>query len=102
MKHLFLCLLLGLVVVGGCNKDSGPPLNAEQEKQATRLDELAKKSGGDWSKLSADEQKEAVLLGGSEQGAKMLLLGKAGKIGNHPGGPGGQGTPGGPSKPAGQ
>ena len=77
-----------------CGQNNGPALNSDQEQQASQLDILGKKSGGDWNKLTPEEQKTMVQIGGSEQGAKMLLLAKSGKLGHHPGGPGG--TPGGP------
>jgi hypothetical protein len=97
MKQTLLCLCLACIVAGCSNNGaSGPPLNSEQEKQSSQLDEIAKKSGGDWNKLSDADKQAMIQIGGSEQGAKMLLLGKSGKIGRHgpPGGPSG-GPPGG-------
>jgi|SRR5271166_352028 len=98
MKKFLVCLGLAFAVLG-CSSSGGPPLNAEQEHQASQLDELAKKSGGDWDKLSDADKQAMIQIGGSEQGAKMLLLGKAGKVGRH--GPPGQGGPGGPGAPGG-
>jgi hypothetical protein len=98
MKYILLGLGLACII-GGCGNSGGPPLDANQEKQASQLDEIAKRSGGDWDKLSDADKKAMIQIGGSEQGAKMLLLGKSGKLGRH-GPPGGPGGPGGP-KPGG-
>lgn len=86
-----LCLVIGslsLGVVTGCGRaDDG--LTAEQRATGDRLQEIARKTDGDWNKLSAEERDFLVnkLSYGNEASAKMLLLGAAGKIGGRPGGP---------------
>lgn len=89
------CLLAGCLVLGalfpvflpGCRADDG--LTAEQRATGDRLQEIARKTDGDWNKLTAEERDFLVnkLSYGNEASAKMLLLGAAGKIGGRPGGP---------------
>jgi hypothetical protein len=98
MRHSFLsvlALLLALSVVpaavSGCRKeDSG--LKPEQQQTADRLDEIAKRSGGDWDKLSQSDRDYMVkeIGHGSEQSARMVLSAKGGKLQVHPGGPQGR------------
>jgi hypothetical protein len=88
---LSLVIAVGFIVpTAGCHNDSG--LKPEQEQMATRLDELAKQTGGDWSKLSAADKDYLVnkVSMGNEQSARMLLMSKSGKLQAHPGGPPGQ------------
>ena len=98
MKRAWIYIFLACIAAGCSNGSSGPPLDASQEQQANQLDQIAKKSGGDWNKLSAADKTAMIQIGGSEQGAKMLLLGKSGKIGHQGGPPGGPpgAPPGGP------
>lgn len=91
MKNGLMILCLVGCLLGAACSSPAPALSSDQEKQATTLDDLAKKSGGDWTKLSAAEQKSAVMIAGSEQGAKMVLMSKSGRLGHGPGTPGGPG-----------
>ncbi len=73
----------------GCGRpDDG--LSTEQQQRASRLDEIAKKSEGDWNKLSQADRDYLVkeLSHGDEQQARMLLMSKTGFKGARPtGGP---------------
>jgi len=94
MKYAaWIACIAGVFSTISCSQNQGPPLSPEQEQQAQDLETLAKKSGGDFDKLSADEKHKMVMLAGSEQGAKMLLMGKAGKLPQRGGPPGGAGGP---------
>ncbi len=79
------CLLLWGV---GC-KRSSDGLTPEQRQSGDRLSQIAKRTDGDWSKLTQEERTFIVkeLAYGNEQSARMLLLAAAGKIGGRPGGP---------------
>ncbi|MCS6830947.1 MAG: hypothetical protein RMM08_00930 [Armatimonadota bacterium] len=52
-------------------------LSQKQVQQANRLHEIARRTGGDWSKLSPEERRFLVneLAYGNEQSARMLLWG---------------------------
>lgn len=96
----FLALLaFGFALTGGigCNHDSG--LNPTQEKTANRLDEIVKKSGGDWEKLSESDRDFLIkeVAHGNEQSARTLLTVKSRKLPTGPpaGGPSVGGPPGG-------
>jgi hypothetical protein len=67
-------VLLGGLLLGGCwSNDDGVDHAAVDRAQAP-LAAAAKRSGGDWSKLSPDEQKLFLdRARGNEQSAKMLL-----------------------------
>jgi hypothetical protein len=90
MKNLFLILLASTVLgLAGCgDSGGGDGLSSDQKQAATRLDEIAKASDGDWTKVSPEDQKYILdtIAHGSEQSAKMLLLSKAGKLKASPGG----------------
>ena len=76
-----------LLPITGCSKpDDG--MNAQQQQKTDRIDEIAKKSDGDWNKASQEERDYLPknITSGSESAAKMLLLGKAGKLKGSPGG----------------
>jgi hypothetical protein len=96
MKNAFIILGLACLFSAMSCSGSQPALSSDQDKQASQMDEIGKKSGGDWNKLTPEEQKTMIQIGGSEQGAKMLLLAKSGKLGRH-GGPPGGGPPAGAS-----
>lgn len=80
--------VLSPAALTGCgNRDDG--LKPEEQKMATRLDEIVKKSGGDWNKLSPEDRDYLVkdISQGSEPSARMLLQAKAGRLQRSPGGP---------------
>lgn len=87
-------LLCATAALTGCG--GGSDLNKAQQEQSTRLGQIAKRTDGDWSKLTEEERRFLVteMSYGNESSARMLLLGAAGKIGGKPGGP--VGRPGGP------
>jgi hypothetical protein len=75
-------------MIAGCQKaDDG--LSADQQKITDRLDEIAKKTGGDWEKLNDVDKKYLVTeLGhGNETSARMILSAKGGKLRVGPDGP---------------
>jgi hypothetical protein len=61
----------------GCQSEGGSGLSKNQEQMAANVDSWAKSSGGDWSKLTADQRNEMVQSVGSEQSAKKVLEMKA-------------------------
>jgi hypothetical protein len=90
-----------LVPATGCQKpDDG--MSAEQQKKTDRIDEIAKKSDGNWDKVSQEDRDYLLknVTSGSESAAKMLLLGKAGKLGMGAGKGGPGGPPGSPGSGA--
>ncbi len=94
--NLKILILGGLLVpfAVGCNGGGGgAELNNKETEMSSRLDKLAKQTGGDWNKLSeADKTYMVNELGrGSEQSAKMLLSATAGNFSKK--------SPGGPPKP---
>lgn len=72
----------------GC-KGQRDGLTSQQRESGDRLSRIAKRTDGDWNKLTEDERAFLVkdLSYGNEQSARMLLLAAAGKIGSKPGGP---------------
>lgn len=90
MIPLLLAACFAPAVLVGCHQDSG--LNTEQQQTANRLDEIAKKSGGDWDKISQGDRDYLIKQLGSEQGARMVMAAKGGKLKARPGsaGQGGQ------------
>jgi hypothetical protein len=86
MPALLLCCAAGLLPCVGCHKaDDG--MSQEQNEKADRLSKIAQQSKGDWDKVpDADKEYVKSLTSGDENGAKMLLLGKAGKLHGAPGG----------------
>lgn len=75
-------------LLAGCSRDNDG-LSAEQRQAGDRLSEIARKTDGDWNKLTEADRDFLVnqMSHGNEQSARMLLLGAAGKIGGRPGGP---------------
>lgn len=70
---------------GGCDaKDRG--LSAEQRQSSDRLGDIAKRSGGEWDRLTPEDRNFLLndLSHGSEQSARMLLLSASGKVGGKP------------------
>lgn len=83
--------VLALPIIGCSKADDG--MNSEQVQKADRLTEIAKKSDGDWSKVSQSDRDYILkdVTHGDEAAAKMLMLAKAGKLKGSPGGgPSGQ------------
>src|SRR5215467_10778530 len=83
--------------LSGCGKQSDG-LSTEQRQSGDRLSEIAKKTGGDWAKLTEGDRDFLIKMSyGNEQSAKWLLLGAAGKVGGGSGPQGGKkfGPPGG-------
>jgi hypothetical protein len=89
---LIATIFLALV---GCNQGGDDGLSKKDQEAGTRIEQIAKDSGGDWSKVSqADKDyliKEVSM--GSEQSAQKLIEARGGKM---RGGPGGPAQPGGP------
>lgn len=90
MKRL---LILGLLVVGfiaaGCgNNPSDDGVSAQGKETASRLDQIAKSSGGDWSKVSQADKDYMIQQFHSERTAEMMLKNKAGLLHSTPGGGG--------------
>ena len=87
-----LVLALSLFGGAGCSQtDDG--MKPAEKQMASRLDEITRKSGGDWEKLSAEEREYLVkeVAQGSEQSARMLLQARGGRLKGTAGGPpGGQ------------
>ncbi len=86
--------LLGLflaVAVPGCHRaDDG--LSSTRQEQADRLSDIAKRSGGDWNKLTQADKDYLVktLSNGNENNARMILMAK---VGHFAGGPPQTGRP---------
>ncbi|MGV3723499.1 MAG: hypothetical protein ACO1SX_21600 [Actinomycetota bacterium] len=81
--------LLAAFGCGGCgDRDRG--LTSEQRASSDRLGEIAKRSGGEWDRLTPEDRNFLLndLSHGNEQSARMLLLSASGKVGGKPvGGP---------------
>lgn len=88
-------LLFCGAVLSGCGAPASD-LNKAQQDQSSRLGQIAKRTDGDWNKLSEEERQFLItdLSYGNESSARMLLLSAAGKVGGRPGGP--------PGRPAGR
>lgn len=100
-KHtrITLSALIALMLLGGvgCTQaDDG--MKPEEKQLANRLDEITKKSGGDWNKLSAEEKEYMIkdVAQGSEQSARMLLQARGGRLQQGPRGGAPRNAPGGP------
>ncbi|HZO88378.1 MAG TPA: hypothetical protein VFB38_08560 [Chthonomonadaceae bacterium] len=85
---ILLAACLVSVPVAGCHREDDG-LSPKQRQTVDRLDEIAKKSGGDWDKVSQADRDYLVneVAHGSEQSAKMMLMAKGGKMHANPGGP---------------
>ena len=90
MKKLATLMLLVVLlsVVGGCTGSDDDGLDPKEVKAASRVEQIAKSSGGDWSKVSEADKKYLVeeISMGSEQSAKMLIMSKSGSLRASPGG----------------
>jgi len=64
--------LAALLGAAGCQgNDSG--LTADQEKMGNNVNAWAKSSGGDWDKLTPDQQQTMIKSVGNEKSARMVL-----------------------------
>jgi hypothetical protein len=87
-KPALLALALLIVAVGCAPSGGDDGLKKEDVQAASRVDQIAKASGGDWSKVSDTDKKYLVdeVSMGSEKSAQMLLMAKSGKLQSAPGG----------------
>jgi len=79
---VFLIVCFSIAFTIGCSSDDkGDGLTQKDQEAISRLDQIAKASGGDWDKVSDADKKYLIndVSMGSEQSAKMLLQAKAGK-----------------------
>lgn len=76
---LFVVVLAAIAVAVNLRtcSNSSSGLSREQVQRGERLHEIAKRTGGDWNKLTPDEKQFLVneLAYGNEQSARMLLWG---------------------------
>jgi hypothetical protein len=89
-KILLFVAMLCVFGAVGCSgdKNSGPDLSKAEADLSSRLDKIAKASGGDWEKVPQADKEYAIKELGSEQSAKMFLAASGGKLGGRaPGGP---------------
>jgi hypothetical protein len=79
--------LAALTLIGfggaGCSGGSDDGMTTSQKQTSDRLGEIAKRTGGDWSKTTSEDKDFLVnkMSYGNERSAQMLLMGAAGKIG---------------------
>jgi hypothetical protein len=89
MKKLALRAATVLIAAIGCAPSNGDDgLSKADVEAASRVDQIATASGGDWSKVSDADKKYLVdeVSMGSEKSAQMLLMAKSGKLQATPGG----------------
>ena len=90
-RILILCLLVVGFVAAGCgNNPDADGLSSTEKEAASRLDQIAKSSGGDWSKVSQSDKDYMLQQFHSEQTAKKMLQNKAGLLKGKAGGKGAQ------------
>ncbi len=80
-------LLLTASLIGCAPKN--PSLATPQGQALLKTQQIVQKSGGDWNKLSSDDQQTLINGpgGGSEAGAKSFLATAAARASYHPGAP---------------
>lgn len=80
--------LIAAALLGCGDGMSNDGVSDKDRTAATRLDEIVKKSGGDWEKIPQADRDYIVkeISMGSEPSAKLLVQGKAGKLRAKPGG----------------
>jgi hypothetical protein len=85
---LFFVAVLAVLLVGCGDKITDDGLSSKEKAASSRLDQIAKASGGDWEKISQADRDFLIneISMGSEQSAKMLIQGKAGRLRATPGG----------------
>jgi hypothetical protein len=88
MKRILFIAFVVFAAIGCNGGESGDGLTKDQVQAASRLDEIAKQSGGDWEKVSAADREYLIkeVSMGSEESAKRLLLAKSGAMKAAPGG----------------
>lgn len=81
-RILILCVLALGLVFAGCNSNNpgDDGIDSKGKATATRIDQIAKSSGGDWDKVTQEDKDYLLKEFGGEQTAKMLLQSKAGKL----------------------
>ncbi|MFZ4506430.1 MAG: hypothetical protein ACOYON_01880 [Fimbriimonas sp.] len=89
-SSLLIILAAAALLLGGCS--GGAPANdgltSQEQQTSSRLDQIAKATGGEWDKLTPEDRKFLVdeVAQGSEQSAQMLLKSKANRLKATPGG----------------
>lgn len=91
--------VLTVAAISGCGGPADDGLSKSDQTLVSRLDQIVKKSGGNWDALSADDKAYLVKeVGyGDERNAKMYFLSQTGGLKGHAGPP-----TGGPPNPAAQ
>ncbi len=86
MKRNAIAAWMGAIALGACLLVSGcaqggDGLSKEQKEAGDRVDQIVKKTGGDWSKLSPEDKDYLVnkLSNGNEGAAKMMLNARTGR-----------------------
>jgi len=73
MKYITTMIIACTLVLAGCGSSDGS--SEKTKEQSSRLNEIQRKSGGDWAKLTDEDKNYLVneLAHGNENSAKMLL-----------------------------
>lgn len=76
----FVLATMAIVFVSGCQQQNNG-LDKSEQRMADRLTEIARKSGGDWNKVSQADKDYVVnqICHGSVQSAEILVAMKAHK-----------------------
>ncbi len=84
--------VLALIGIGCGNNMSDDGLKPAEREMSTRVDQIAKASGGDWDKISQADKDYLVktVSMGSEPSARMLVKAKSGGLRGKTGGPAGR------------
>ena len=79
---LMLICLLVVPLTTGCQQSVHSGEDTTQSQMTDRLSQIAKESGGDWSKVSATDKEYLVkeVSHGDEKSAQMLLQAKSGRV----------------------
>ena len=89
-SSLLIILAATTLLLGGCSGggSSSDGLTSKEQQTSSRLDQIAKATGGDWEKLTPEDKKFLVdeVAQGSEQSAQMLLKSKGNRLKASPGG----------------
>jgi hypothetical protein len=76
MKRIVPFLVLACALIG-CSSSQDDGMSASDAKLANDINTWAKDSGGDWSKLTPQQQQDMIQSAGSETTAKKVLEMKA-------------------------